>query len=234
MFFDILNYLKGMFFFTGSYSVNVFPPPLSKVKEEEYIIKMRNGDIEARNKLIEHNLRLVAHLVKKYENKDISSDDLISIGTIGLIKGIDSYDNNKNIKITTYIAKCAENEILMYFRANKRRNNDISLNDSIGLDKDGNEICLIDVIPSISEDLDEIVFKNTNIKLLFRYLGVLNNRERDIIVMRYGLYNSENYTQKEIADMLNISRSYVSRIEKRALSKLYREFNKNNIKKDYC
>ena len=158
---------------------------------------------------------------------------MISIGTIGLIKGIDSYDSSKNIKITTYIAKCAENEILMYFRANKRRNNDISLNESIGLDKDGNEICLIDVIPSISDDLDEIVFKNTNIKLLFKYLDILNNREKDIIVMRYGLYNSENYTQKEIADMLNISRSYVSRIEKRALTKLYREFNKNNIKKDY-
>lgn len=233
MFFYILNYLKGMLFFTGSYSVNVFPPPLSKSIEEECIIKMKNGDMDARNKLIEHNLRLVAHLVKKYENKDISSDDLISIGTIGLIKGIDSYDSSKNIKITTYIAKCAENEILMYFRANKRRNNDISLNDSIGLDKDGNEICLIDVIPSISDDLDEIVFKNTNIRLLFKYLDILNNREKDIIVMRYGLYNSENYTQKEIADMLNISRSYVSRIEKRALTKLYREFNKNNIKKDY-
>lgn len=233
MFFNILNYLKGMLFFTGSYSVNVFPPPLSKSIEEECIIKMKNGDMDARNKLIEHNLRLVAHLVKKYENNDISSDDLISIGTIGLIKGIDSYDSSKNIKITTYIAKCAENEILMYFRANKRRNNDISLNDSIGLDKDGNEICLIDVIPSISDDLDEIVFKNTNIKLLFKYLDILNNREKDIIVMRYGLYNSENYTQKEIADMLNISRSYVSRIEKRALTKLYREFNKNNIKKDY-
>ena len=233
MFFNILNYLKGMLFFTGSYSVNVFPPPLDKSSEEECIIKMKNGDMEARNKLIEHNLRLVAHLVKKYENKDISSDDLISIGTIGLIKGIDSYDSSKNIKITTYIAKCAENEILMYFRANKRRNNDISLNDSIGLDKDGNEICLIDVIPSISDDLDEIVFKNTNIKLLIKYLDILNNREKDIIVMRYGLYNSENYTQKEIADILNISRSYVSRIEKRALTKLYKEFNRNNIKKDY-
>lgn len=232
MFFTILNYLKGLFFFTGSYSVNVFPPPLDKDLEEECILRMKDGDMEARNKLIEHNLRLVAHLVKKYENKDVSTDDLISIGTIGLIKGIDSYDTSKNIKITTYIAKCAENEILMYFRANKRRNNDISLNDSIGLDKDGNEICLIDVIPSNSDDLDDIVFKNTNIKLLLKYLNVLNEREKNIIVMRYGLYNSENYTQKEIADMLDISRSYVSRIEKRALTKLYREFCKSNIKKD--
>lgn len=232
MFFKILNYFKGLFFFTGSYSVNVFPPPLAKDEEEKCILKMKLGDMDARNKLIEHNLRLVAHLVKKYEDKDVSTDDLISIGTIGLIKGIDSYDTNKNIKITTYIAKCAENEILMYFRANKRRNNDISLNDSIGMDKEGNEICLIDVIPNNEETLDELVFKNSSIQTLLEYLDILNERERKIIVMRYGLFNNETYTQKEIADLLNISRSYVSRIEKRALTKLYREFYKSNKKKN--
>ncbi len=224
MFLKIINILKGMFYFTGSYSNSVFPPPLSQDEEAEYILKMENGDIDARNKLIEHNLRLVAHIVKRFEDKNVSSDDLISIGTIGLIKGIDSYKSDKKIKITTYIAKCAENEILMFFRSNKKFNGDISLNDSIGIDKDGNEISLIDVIPSNDDEIDATIFKNMNIELLHNYLKVLNKREKDIIIKRYGLYNSQIYTQKEIANLLNISRSYVSRIEKRALSKLYKEF----------
>lgn len=224
MFLKIINILKGMFYFTGSYSNTVFPPPLSQEEETEYILRMENGDIEARNKLIEHNLRLVAHIVKRFEDKNVSSDDLISIGTIGLIKGIDSYKSDKRIKITTYIAKCAENEILMFFRSNKKFNGDISLNDSIGIDKDGNEISLIDVIPSNDDEIDATIFKNMNIELLHKYLKVLNKREKDIIIKRYGLYNGQIYTQKEIANLLNISRSYVSRIEKRALSKLYKEF----------
>lgn len=224
MFLKIINILKGMFYFTGSYSNTVFPPPLSQEEETEYILRMENGDIEARNKLIEHNLRLVAHIVKRFEDKNVSSDDLISIGTIGLIKGIDSYKSDKRIKITTYIAKCAENEILMFFRSNKKFNGDISLNDSIGIDKDGNEISLIDVIPSNDDEIDATIFKNMNIELLHKYLKVLNEREKDIIIKRYGLYNGQIYTQKEIANLLNISRSYVSRIEKRALSKLYKEF----------
>lgn len=230
MFLRILNIIKGLSFFTGSYSVNVFPPPLSKSEENECILGMCNGDKDARNKLIEHNLRLVAHLVKKYEGKDVSSDDLISIGTIGLIKGIDSYNPNKNIKITTYIAKCAENEILMYFRANRRRGNDVSLNDTLGIDKDGNEIYLIDVIPGEQEDVDVLIQKNNNIKLLFKYLNVLSERERKIITLRYGLNNNDVFTQKEISTMMKISRSYVSRLEKRALLKLYREFFKHNKK----
>lgn len=227
MFLKLINLIKGCFFFTGSYSVNVFPPPLDKDEEDKCIALMKQGDTNARNKLIEHNLRLVAHLVKKYETKDISSDDLISIGTIGLIKGVDSYDNSKNIKITTYIAKCAENEILMYFRSNKKFNNEVSLNDFISMDKDGNEISLIDIIPSDEEDIDSKIFKNINIELLHEYLDVLSKKERDIIIMRYGLYNSDYYTQKEIAKMMKISRSYVSRMEKRALIKLYKEFYKN-------
>lgn len=227
MFLKILNLLKGMSFFTGSYSVNIFPPPLSKKQENDCIIRMMNGDKEARNTLIEHNLRLVAHLVKKYEDKDVTTDDLISIGTIGLIKGIDSYNPNKNIRITTYIAKCAENEILMYFRANKRRNSDISLNNSIGVDKDGNEISLIDVIPSKDEELSDLVLKNSNIEELMNSFNVLNEREKEIIIKRYGLNGTDEVTQKEIAKDLNISRSYVSRIEKRALTKLLREFIKN-------
>lgn len=228
MFLKLINLFKGLFYFTGSYSNNVFPPTLSPEEEKICIEKMMNGDREARNKLIEHNLRLVAHIVKRFEGKNISSDDLISIGTIGLIKGIDSYNPDKKIKITTYIAKCAENEILMHFRSNKKYANDLSLNDYIGLDKDGNEISLIDVIPSNEEDLTTTIFKNMNIELLHKYLNILSNREKDIIIKRYGLYNSEVYTQKDVANLLNISRSYVSRIEKRALSKLYKEFYKKN------
>lgn len=227
MFLKLINLIKGCFFFTGSYSVNVFPPPLDKDEEDKCLELMSRGDVDARNKLIEHNLRLVAHLVKKYESKDISSDDLISIGTIGLIKGVDSYDKDKNIKLTTYIAKCALNEILMYFRSNKKFNNEISLNDYISIDKEGNEISLIDILPSDEEDIDSKIHKDISIELLHEYLGCLTNKEKDIIIKRYGLYGGDYYTQKEIAKIMKISRSYVSRMEKRALIKLYKEFYKN-------
>lgn len=226
MFYKLINLIKGCFFFTGSYSVNVFPPPLDKDEEDRCIELMKQGDMDARNKLIEHNLRLIAHLVKKYETKDISSDDLISIGTIGLIKGVDSFDESKNIKITTYIAKCAENEILMYFRSSKKFNNEISLNDSFCTDKDGNDIALIDLIPSNDIDITTKILNDIDIELLHKHLEVLPNKERDIIVMRYGLFNGDVYTQKEIAKKMKISRSYVSRMEKRALIKLYKEFYK--------
>ena len=227
MFLKLLSLFKGLVCFTGSYSNTMFPEPLSASEEEECIRNMMAGDKDARNKLIEHNLRLVAHLCKRFEDRNISSDDLISIGTIGLIKGIDSYDPSKKIKITTYIAKCAENEILMYFRSNKKYGNDISLNDYIGLDKDGNEISLIDVLPTLEDDLPTLIFNNINLELLHKYLDVLNEREKEIIIKRYGLYNTDEYTQKEIAKEMKISRSYVSRIEKRALAKLYKEFYKN-------
>lgn len=230
MFFNILNFFKGLLFFTGSYSVNVFPPPLTKDEEDEYIKQMLLGNKEARNKLIEHNLRLVAHLVKKFESTELLADDLISIGTIGLIKGIDSYNPNKNIKITTYIAKCAENEILMFFRANKRHCNDVSLNDCVGVDKEGNEITLVDVLPSQEDDLGNLIAKKTDIEALIKYLNVLNKREKEIIIKRYALFDSNQYTQKDIANLMNISRSYVSRIEKRALTKLYKEFYKHEKK----
>lgn len=227
MFLKLINLIKGCFFFTGSYSINVFPPPLDKDEEDRCIKLLEQGDVDARNKLIEHNLRLVAHLVKKYECKDVSSDDLISIGTIGLIKGVDSYDSSKNIKITTYIAKCALNEILMYFRTTKKLNNEVSLNDYISTDKEGNEISLIDILPSDEEDISTQILNDINVELLHDYLDVLSKKEKDIIVMRYGLYNGDYYTQKEIAKMMKISRSYVSRMEKRALIKLYKEFYKN-------
>ena len=223
----IINYLKKIKIFTTSYSLNVFDSPLSKEDEQMYIERHLKGDKDARNKLIEHNLRLVAHIVKKYESKG-NTDDLISIETIGLIKGIDSYRPQKKVKLTTYAAKCAENEILMYFRSNKKYNNNISLNDVIGHDKDGGDITLIDVLKEETESPIKTIEYNDNIAHLSKYLTVLNKRELEIIKMRYGLLNTSEKTQKEIAKKLGISRSYVSRIEKRALIKMLREFIKNN------
>ena len=223
----IKEYLKHMMIFTTSYSLNVFDEPLSHEEEEYYIDKFLKGDKSARNILIERNLRLVAHIVKKYESKNTSTDDLISIGTIGLIKGIDSYNKNKDVKLTTYAAKCAENEILMYFRSNKKYLNNISLNEIIAYDKDGDEVTLEDVIEENPIDFEENLDLKDNIKRISKYLNVLNKRELNIIKKRYGLNNEKEETQKEIARKLNISRSYVSRIEKRALIKMLREFIKN-------
>jgi RNA polymerase sigma factor, sigma-70 family len=227
MFLNLLNIIKDMLFFTGSYSNNVFPEPLSSEEEEICINKMLNGDKEARNKLIEHNLRLVAHIVKKYDTKEAMTDDLISIGTIGLIKGIDTYNGDRKTKITTYAARCIQNEILMHFRSQKKYGPTVSLNDAIGHDKEGNEINLIDVIKDKNVDLFETLDLKNNINLLKKYLRLLNKREKEIIIKRYGLNNTKDMTQKEIADELKISRSYVSRIEKRALTKMLTEFIKN-------
>ena len=227
MFLNLLNIIKGMLFFTGSYSNSVFPEPLSSEEEDICINKMLNGDKEARNKLIEHNLRLVAHIVKKYDTKEAMTDDLISIGTIGLIKGIDTYNGDRKTKITTYAARCIQNEILMHFRSQKKYGPTVSLNDAIGHDKEGNEINLIDVIKDKNVDLFETLDLKNNINLLKKYLRLLNKREKEIIIKRYGLNNTKGMTQKEIADELKISRSYVSRIEKRALTKMLTEFIKN-------
>ena len=196
--------------FTTSYSLNVFDEPLSNEEEDYYVDELLKGNKNARNKLIEHNLRLVAHIVKKYESKNVSPDDLISIGTIGLIKGIDSYNKERGVKLTTYAAKCAENEILMHFRSNKKHNNTVSLNDIVARDKDGAEISLIDMIQQNNEDISTTIETKENIKYLKKYLNVLNNRELKIIKMRYGLYGEDEKTQKEIAKELHISRSYVS------------------------
>lgn len=228
LFNKIKEFLKNVMILTTSYSLNVFDKPLSSEEENKCIEGLLKGDKESRNKLIEHNLRLVAHIVKKYETKDISADDLISIGTIGLIKGIDSYSINKGVKLTTYAAKCAENEILMYFRSNKKYNNNISLEDIIGHDKDGGDITLMDVLKENSINIENTIEFKDNIRSLSKYLNVLNKRELEIIKMRYGLLNEEEKTQKEISKKLHISRSYVSRIEKRALIKMLREFIRNN------
>ena len=227
MFFNIIEILKNLVCFTGSYSNDVFLEPLSSEDEEIYIIKMLEGDKESRNKLIEHNLRLVAHIVKKFDKNYQDNDDLISIGTIGLIKGVDSYSKERGVKITTYCARCIENEILMYFRTNNKHLKDVSLNDYIGYDKDGNEISIMDILKVETKDFTEEIELKENIKLLKKYMNVLNNREKKIISRRYGLDNKEEETQKEIANTLGISRSYVSRIEKRALTKLLKEFIKN-------
>lgn len=224
----IISLLKGLSLFTGSYSINVFPEPLSPEEENTCILGLIDGNLESRNKLIEHNLRLVAHIVKKFDTKGTNTDDLISIGTIGLIKGIDTYKPSKNVKLTTYASRCIQNEILMYFRSNKNRTADISLEDSIGFDKEGNEINLLDVLKDETPDIaDDLHLKNL-ISKLNDYIKVLTKRERNIIERRYGLNNLEPETQKEIADSLHISRSYVSRIEKRALTKILKEFLKNN------
>ena len=219
---------KDFFIFTTAYTNNVFPDPLSKEDEEKHIKLMLDGDKESRNILIEHNLRLVAHIVKKYEHNVSDSDDLISIGVIGLIKGVDSFSYKHGTKITTYAARCIENEILMYFRNDKKNSKNISINNSIGFDKDGNEITILEVLKTPDPDFASNIQEAENIKSLIKYLDVLNDRERIIIYKRYGLQNNDEMTQKEIADELNISRSYVSRIEKRALTKLLREFMKKN------
>lgn len=197
MFLNLLNIIKDMLFFTGSYSNNVFLEPLSPEEEEKAINDMLNGSVDVRNKLIEHNLRLVAHIVKKFDVKEENTDDLISIGTIGLIKGIDTYKNNKKTKITTYAARCIQNEILMYFRSNKKYGPTVSLNDAIGHDKEGNEINLIDVIKDNDTTLFEKLDLKNNIMLLKKYLKLLKKQERDIIIKRYGLNNKKGMTQKK-------------------------------------
>lgn len=228
----MLNFLKKLFkdfyLFTASYSNNVFPDPLSKDEEEKCLKKANMGDIEARNKLIEHNLRLVAHIVKKYDHNSKMNDDLISIGTIGLIKGIDSYSTGKKTKLTTYCARCIENEILMFFRADKKNNKNISIDEPIGFDKEGNAITFLDILKTDKPDYALDIHIKDNIKLLKKYFKVLTDREKEIIIKRYGLDGKDEITQKEIAKNLGISRSYVSRIEKRALTKILREFIRNN------
>ncbi len=227
MLLNILNAIISNTFFMGSYSNEVFPEPLSATEEAFYIKKMKEGDQEARNKLIEHNLRLVAHIVKKFESNCNDVDDLIGIGTVGLIKGIDTYSLDKKVKLTTYAAKCAENEILMYFRSNKKNSKNVSIYDGISYDKEGNEITILDILKTKDPDYLEDIYVKDNISLLKKYLGILSKREREIIDMRYGLGNQEEKTQKEIAKIMGISRSYVSRIEKRAITKILREFIRN-------
>ena len=228
MFKKIIHYLFDNFYiFSAAYSNDIFPEPLSKVEEEKLVRLSTSGNKEARDKLIEHNLRLVAHIVKKYDHRKEETDDLISIGTIGLIKGVDSYSYKHKTRITTYCARCIENEILMYFRSDKKNNKNISINESIGFDKEGNEITFLDILKTPKPDFALDLHTKNNIENLKNYFNVLNEREKEIIIKRYGLNGNDELTQKEISKTLGISRSYVSRIEKRALTKMLREFIKN-------
>ncbi len=203
-----------------------FPQPLSEAEEERYLTEMAAGGdnaLQARNKLVEHNLRLVAHVVKKFDKTRDDTEDLISIGTIGLIKGIESFQANKGTKLATYAARCVENEILMHLRANKKSARDVSIFESLGQDKEGNDFTLVDMLSTEPDEVEATVMMRMDTDKIAGFLDVLDEREREVIVARYGLQEEER-TQRDIAKDMGISRSYVSRIEKRALMKMYREF----------
>ena len=219
--------LSGLIFFilhvTGAGS---FPRPLTAEEERNCLERLKNGDRHARDELIEHNLRLVAHIVKKYYSNTSDQDDLISIGTIGLIKAVNTFDHTKGIRLSSYAARCIENEVLMYFRAAKKSAQDISMNEPIDTDKDGNALTLMDVMSTEDNIVDNLDCKVKS-EQLKRYIAqVLTPRERLIIELRYGLNNAHPLTQREVAARLKISRSYVSRIEKKALQLLKRQFDK--------
>ena len=217
----ILAWLRSKYnelFFLGS--DDKLPPPLSKDEELKYLIELKSGNTKARDILIEHNLRLVVFLAKKYESTGYDMEDIVSIGSIGLIKGINTYKIDKNIKLATYASRCIANEILMYIRKNKNRKTEISLEDALNYDQDGNELHLEDVMGT-PDDLVVKEFEESEEKrLLTKEIELLDERDKKIMIMRYGLYNTKEYTQKEVADKLNISQSYISRIEKKVINNL--------------
>ena len=220
----IINFIKVLLKKTNSIfyvgSSDILPEPLSKEDEVEYVKLSSDGDIFAKNKLIEHNLRLVVFLAKKYENTKIDLEDLVSIGTIGLIKGVQTYKLDKNIKLATYASRCIDNEILMYLRKTKRKKTEISFEDSLSYDSDGNELHLEDILGTendiVTKNLDEELDK----KLLHQEINKLNDRDKEIMILRYGLNGKTEMTQKEVAELLDISQSYISRIEKKVIKKL--------------
>ncbi len=221
MFKKIIEFLKLKYnecFFVGA--TDKLPPPLKKNRELELLLKAKEGDIEARNILIEHNLRLVVFLAKKYENTGFDIEDLVSIGSIGLIKGINTYKPDKNIKLATYASRCIANEILMFLRKNKRKRIEVSLESTLNYDVEGNELHLEDILGT---SIDEVPKKFENIMdkaTLKKEIETLGEREKEIMTLRYGLNNTEEYTQKEVAELLGISQSYISRIEKKVVKKL--------------
>ena len=220
--FGLIQFLKTAIFVVGYISSsNLFPEPLTSEEEKIYLEKMKNGDEEARNILIERNLRLVAHVVKKYSNTKVEQDDLISIGTIGLIKGINSYNLEKGSKLSTYVSRCIDNEILMHLRSTKKLNAEVYLNEPIGKDKDDNVVTLQEVLENNERNIEDEVDLKTKIKKLYQKMGeILKDREKTIIELRFGLDGHKPKTQHEIAEMMGISRSYVSRIETKAINKL--------------
>lgn len=226
----LVELICNSFFLTGYITnSNTFPLPLNEDEEQMYLKKFKDGDKSAKSILIERNLRLVAHIVKKYSfpNKDV--DELISIGTVGLIKAIDSFDASKGTRLATYASRCIENEILMLFRNNKKQKSEVYLQDPIGTDKEGNEFCLMDILSSEKDSVLDKVESNLQVRALYKKLGEsLTARESSILIMRYGLIDGKCKTQREIAGNLGISRSYVSRIEKKALKKLKKELYSKN------
>lgn len=211
-------YEENSVFFVGS--LDKLPEPLSKEDEISYVLNAENGDNEARKKLIEHNLRLVVFLAKKYENTGVDLEDLVSIGTIGLIKGVNTYKLDKNIKLATYASRCIDNEILMFLRKNKKRKTEISFEDSLSYDAEGNELHLEDILGTEEDIVTKNIEKEDDKKLLYKELETLNERDKEIMILRYGLYNKPEMTQKDVANLLGISQSYISRIEKKVIKKL--------------
>ena len=224
MLINLWNFFKQLLwdeynlFFVGS--SDKLPEPLSREEETKYVELSMQGDKKARAKLIEHNLRLVVFLSKKYENTGIDLEDLVSIGTIGLIKGVNTYKLDKNIKLATYASRCIDNEILMYLRKNKKRKTEISFEDSLSYDGEGNELHLEDVLGTDADIVTKGLEEETEKKLLYQEISKLKGRDKEIMILRYGLYGQKEKTQKEVATMLNISQSYISRIEKKVIKHL--------------
>ena len=226
--FSFFNALFSNILFLFGYisSSNLFPEPLSKTEEEYYIKKYLQGDKEAKNKLIEHNLRLVAHIAKKYSSNEQELEDLISIGSIGLIKAINSFSGEKNFKVSTYASRCIENEILMYLRSSKKIKSEVSMNTIIGTDKDGNDMELLEILDVDTKDAIDTIYNKALVKQVIEYINEkLPKREKYIMELRYGLNGKSQKTQQQIADELGISRSYVSRIETKVQNKLKKNIN---------
>ena len=213
--FSIIFKKYNSVYFLGA--VDKLPEPLSKSEEERLVNEFHNGNINAKNKLIEHNLRLVVFLSKKYENTNIDLEDLVSIGSIGLIKGINTYKGDKNIKLATYCSRCIDNEILMYLRKNKKRNMDVSLDESLSFDKEGNELTLKDVLGTEEDIVTKNLEENDLKKIMREEINKLNKRDKEIMIRRYGLDGKKELTQKEVASYMGISQSYISRIEKKVI-----------------
>ncbi|MBQ2946692.1 MAG: RNA polymerase sporulation sigma factor SigK [Bacilli bacterium] len=220
---DIINFIKKLLSSEGVYfvgSTDKLPEPLAKEDEVKYVELSMAGDEFARNKLIEHNLRLVVFLAKKYENTGVDLEDLVSIGTIGLIKGVNTYKLDKNIKLATYASRCIDNEILMFLRKNKRRRGEVSFEDSLSYDSEGNELHLEDILGTADDIVTRPLEEEIEKKILYQELTKLNDRDKEIMTLRYGLFGKKEMTQKEVALSLGISQSYISRIEKKVISKL--------------
>lgn len=214
---SIINHVNVLFYVGAA---DILPPPLKKEEEEYYLALSSDGDLFARDKLIEHNLRLVVFLAKKYENTKVDLEDLVSIGTIGLIKGIKTFSKDKNIKLATYASRCIDNEILMYLRKNKRVRTEVSFDESLSFDPDGNELRLEDILGTEDDVVTKNIEQEQEKKLLIKEINDLNERDRKIMIMRYGLFNTKEVTQKDVAEMLGISQSYISRIEKKVIKNL--------------